>query len=174
MSSWAPTKCMTKDWSSDLDHLTQHGSFSIWFDPEMFWTPRPNDKLGRQQQFSEVAPQTVLTSKGLCVRPLREATGFAQSLLGTVGLVWPPLLAYPSLSPRAKFVSGKGKAVLHPVFAITPFDLDIICNLLPRTWAAVRQFKLFFETISHPTTNPPKGFIVLVLLVKNTPNFSMY
>ncbi|PVA05219.1 IS5/IS1182 family transposase, partial [Thalassorhabdomicrobium marinisediminis] len=39
MSSWAPTKYKTKNWSSYNTALKQRGSLSIWFDPEMVWTP---------------------------------------------------------------------------------------------------------------------------------------
>jgi hypothetical protein len=31
MSSWAPTKYKTKNWSSYNDSLKQRGSLSIWF-----------------------------------------------------------------------------------------------------------------------------------------------
>ena len=65
MSSWAPTKYKTKNWSSYNDSLKQRGSLSIWFDPEMVWTPPPSGKPGRQQQFSDAAIQTCLTLKVL-------------------------------------------------------------------------------------------------------------
>jgi hypothetical protein len=88
MSSWAPTKYKTKNWSSYNDSLKQRGSLSIWFDPEMVWIPPPNGKRGRQQQFSDAAIQTCLTLKVLFGMPLRQTTGFVQSLLRLVGLDW--------------------------------------------------------------------------------------
>ena len=88
MSSWAPTKYKTKNWSSYNDSLKQRGSLSIWFDPEMVWTPPPSGKRGRQQQFSDAAIQTCLTLKVLFGMPLRQTTGFVQSLLRLVGLDW--------------------------------------------------------------------------------------
>jgi len=88
MSSWAHTKYKTKNWSSYNDSLKQHGSLSIWFVPEMVWTPPPSGKLGRQQQFSDAAIQTCLTLKVLFGMPLRQTTGFVQSLLWLVGLDW--------------------------------------------------------------------------------------
>jgi len=42
--------------------LKQRGSLSVWFDPEMVWTPPPNGKRSRQQQFSDAAIQTCLTT----------------------------------------------------------------------------------------------------------------
>ena len=69
----------------------QRGSLSIWFDPEMVWTPPPNGKRGRQQQFSDAAIQTCLTLKALFGMPLRQTTGFVQSRLRLVGLDWTAL-----------------------------------------------------------------------------------
>ena len=88
MSSWAPTKYKTKNWASYNDSLKQRGSLSIWFDPEMVWTPPPSGKRGRQQQFSDAAIQTCLTLKVLFGMPLRQTTGFVQSLLRLLGLDW--------------------------------------------------------------------------------------
>ena len=88
MSSWSPTKYKTKNWSSCNDSLKRRGSLSVWFDPEMVWTPPPNGKRGRQQQFSDAAIQTCLTLKVLFGMPLRQTTGFVQSLLQLVGLDW--------------------------------------------------------------------------------------
>ena len=88
MSSWAPTKYKTKNWSSYNDSLKQRGSLSIWFDPEMVWTLPPSGKRGRQQQFSDAAIQNCLTLKVLLGMPLGQTTGFVQSLLRMVGLDW--------------------------------------------------------------------------------------
>ena len=88
MSSWAHTKYKTKNWLSYNDSLKPRGSLSIWFDPEMVWTPPPSGKRGRQQQFSDAAIQTCLTLKVLFGMPLRQTTGFVQSLLRLFGLDW--------------------------------------------------------------------------------------
>jgi hypothetical protein len=88
MSSWAPTKYNTTNWSSYNDSLKRRGSLSIWFDPEMVWKPPLSDKRGRQQQFSDAAIQTCLTLKVLFGMPLCQTTGFVQSLLRLVGLDW--------------------------------------------------------------------------------------
>lgn len=88
MSSWAHTKYKTTNWSTYNDALKQRGSLSIWFDPEMIWIPPPTGKRGRQQQFSDAAIQTCLTLKVLFGMPLRQTTGFVQSLLQLVGLDW--------------------------------------------------------------------------------------
>lgn len=88
MSSWAPTKYKTKNWSTYNEALKRRGSLSIWFDPEMVWTPPPSGKRGRQSQFSDAAIQTCLTIKVLFGLPLRQTTGFVESLLKLVGLDW--------------------------------------------------------------------------------------
>jgi hypothetical protein len=81
MSSWIPAKYKTTNWSSYNDSLRQRGSLSIWFDPAMKWVPPPSGKSGRQQHFSDAAIQTCLTLKVLFGMPLRQTTGFVQSLL---------------------------------------------------------------------------------------------
>jgi hypothetical protein len=88
MSSWAPTKYETTNWSSYNDSLKQRGSLSIWFDPEIIWVPLPDGKRGRQQSFSDAAIQTCLTVKVLFGLPLRQTTSFVQSLLRRAGLNW--------------------------------------------------------------------------------------
>ncbi len=88
MSSWAPTKYKTKNWSTYNEALKRRGALSIWFDPEMTWSPPPSGKRGRQCQFSDAAIQTCLTIKVLFGLPLRQTTGFVESLLKLVGLDW--------------------------------------------------------------------------------------
>ena len=88
MSSWAPTKYKTTNWSAYNDSLKRCGSLSIWFDPEMVWVPPPSGKRGRQQSFSDAAIQARLTLKVLFGMPLRQTTGFVQSSLRLIGLDW--------------------------------------------------------------------------------------
>ncbi|WP_099827136.1 IS5 family transposase [Oceaniglobus indicus] len=88
MSSWAPTKYKTTNWSTYNDSLKRRGSLSIWFDPQMVWRPPPPGKRGRRQQFSDAAIQACLTLKVLFGMPLRQTTGSVESLLKLVGLGW--------------------------------------------------------------------------------------
>lgn len=55
----------------------------------MVWKPPPTGKRGRQLSFSDAAIQTCLTMKVLFGMPLRQTTGFVESLLRLVGLDWP-------------------------------------------------------------------------------------
>ena len=88
MSSWSPTKYKTKNWRSYNSALRQRGSLSIWFDPEMSWHAPPTGKRGRQLEFSDAAIQICLTMKVLFGMPLRQTTGFVESLLRLAGLDW--------------------------------------------------------------------------------------
>jgi hypothetical protein len=81
MSSWTPTVYKTKNLSSYNRALKQRGSLSIWFDAEMDWGAKPSGQRGRQQTYSDAAIQACLTIKVLFGLPLRQTTGFLESLL---------------------------------------------------------------------------------------------
>jgi hypothetical protein len=85
--------------------LKQRGSLSIWFDPERVWKPPSSGKRGRQQQFSDAAIQTCLTLKVLFGMPLRQTTGFVQSLLRLVRLDW-ATPDFSTLCRRQKTLNG--------------------------------------------------------------------
>ena len=88
MSSWSPTKYKTRNWPSYNTALKQRGSLSIWFDPEISWHAPRTGKRGRQPEFSDAAIQVCLTMKVLFGMPLRQTTGFVESLLRLAGLDW--------------------------------------------------------------------------------------
>ena len=88
MSSWSLTKYQTKNWPSYNAALKQRGALSIWFDLDMVWAPPPTGKRGRRQEFSDAAIQSCLTLKVPFGLPLRQTTGFVESLLRLVGLDW--------------------------------------------------------------------------------------
>ena len=88
MSSWTPTTYKTRNWAEYNLSLKRRGSLSIWFDPEMDWEATSSGRRGRQQTYSAAAIQACLTRKGLFGLPLRQTTGFVESLLKLVGLDW--------------------------------------------------------------------------------------
>lgn len=88
MSSWTPTKYKTRNWAEYNFSLKQRGSLSIWFDPGMTWEAVGSGRRGRQQTYSDAAIQACLTLKVLFGLPLRQTTGFVESLLKLVGLDW--------------------------------------------------------------------------------------
>ena len=54
----------------------------------MAWDARPSGRRGRQRAYSDVAIQACLTIKVLFGLPLRQTTGFVESLLELAGLNW--------------------------------------------------------------------------------------
>jgi hypothetical protein len=88
MSSWTPTNYKTKNWSHYNRALKQRGSLSIWFDAETAWEAKPSGHRGRQQAYSDAAIQACLTMKVLFGLPLRQTTGFVESLLELIGFDW--------------------------------------------------------------------------------------
>ena len=88
MSSWSLTKYKTRNWPSYNTALKQRGSLSIWVDPEMSWRAPPTGKRGRQPEFSDAAIQFCLTMKVLFGMPLRQTTGFVESLFRLARLDW--------------------------------------------------------------------------------------
>lgn len=88
MSSWTPTTYKTMNWSDYNRALKQRGSLSIWFDAAMAWDAMPSGRRGRQQAYSDAAIQACLTIKVLFGLPLRQTTGFVESLLELAGLDW--------------------------------------------------------------------------------------
>lgn len=104
MSSWSPTRYKTKNWSHYNLSLKRRGSLSIWFDAGMDWEAKPSGKPGRQQAYSDVAIQACLTLKVLFGLPLRQATGFVESLLKLIDLDW-EVPDFSTLSRRQKALS---------------------------------------------------------------------
>jgi hypothetical protein len=88
MSCWAPTKYETRNWAKYSHSLKPRGSLSIWFDAGMTWGAEASGRRGRQQTYSDAAIQACLTLKVLFGLPLRQTTGFVESLLKLVGLGW--------------------------------------------------------------------------------------
>ncbi len=68
--------------------LKRRGSLTVWFDMGMEWEATLTGKRGRQQTYSDAAIQACLTLKVLFGLPLRQTTGFMESLLALSGLSW--------------------------------------------------------------------------------------
>ncbi len=88
MSSWAPTKYKTRNWADYSFSLKRRESLSIWFDPQMVWEAEAPSRRGRQQTYNDAAIKAYLTFKFFFGLPLRQTTGFVESLLKRVGLDW--------------------------------------------------------------------------------------
>lgn len=88
MSKPIPPSYKTKNWPEYNKALKNRGSLTVWFDPEMCWKPAPSGKRGRQACYSDAAIQACLTLKVLLGLPLRQTTGFVESLLELIKLDW--------------------------------------------------------------------------------------
>lgn len=104
MSSWTPTTYKTRNWAEYNLSLKRRGSLLIWFDPEMDWEATSSGRRGRQQTYSAAAIQACLTLKVLFGLPLRQTTGFVESLLKLVGLDW-SIPDFSTLCRRQKTLS---------------------------------------------------------------------
>ncbi|MDN0083623.1 IS5 family transposase [Crenobacter sp. SG2305] len=89
MSKPAPAKYRTTNWPSYNAALKARASLSIWLDQGMNWHAAPTGKRGRRPTFSDAAIQFCLSVKVLFGLPLRQTTGFVESLLRLMQLDWP-------------------------------------------------------------------------------------
>lgn len=83
-----PRRYRTTNWAAYNQALKHRGSLTMWVDTSLQWMPEPSGKRGRQRQFSDAAIQFCLTMKTLFALPLRQSTGFVQSILKLAGLSW--------------------------------------------------------------------------------------
>jgi Transposase DDE domain len=88
MSQFIPPIYRTKNWPEYNKALKDRGSLTIWFNPEVTWRAAPTGKRDRQPRYSDAAIQACLTLKVLFGMPLRQTTGFVESLLKLVDLDW--------------------------------------------------------------------------------------
>jgi len=104
MSKPAPTRYRTLNWSSYNAALRERGSLTVWFDPSTPWHAAPSGKRGAQPVYSNAAIQACLTVKVLFGLPLRQTTGFVESLLKLAGLDW-SVPDYSTLCRRQKMLA---------------------------------------------------------------------
>jgi len=83
-----PPSCTIINWADYNAALKKRGSLTIWFDPDMVWTPPPSGKRGRQQSYSDAAIHVWLTMKSLFAPAFRQTSGFVESLLQLIGPDW--------------------------------------------------------------------------------------
>jgi hypothetical protein len=70
----------------------------------MVWEAEASGRRGRQQTYSDAAIQACLTFKVLFGLPLRQTTGFVESLLKRAGLDW-SVPDFSTLCPRQRTLS---------------------------------------------------------------------
>jgi hypothetical protein len=104
MTKPAPAKYRTTNWKQYNLALKTRGSLMIWLDKTMQWHGAPEGRRGRVRFFSDAAIQFFLTIKGLFGLALRQAMGFAESLLRLAGLDW-QVLDYSTVCRRQKHLT---------------------------------------------------------------------
>jgi hypothetical protein len=104
MTTYIPAKYRTTNWPTYNAALKSRGSLMLWIDKEMSWHGEAAGKRGRIMTFSDAAIQFCLTIKGLFSLPLRQTTGFVESLLRLAGLTW-PVPDYSTLCRRQKTIT---------------------------------------------------------------------
>ena len=77
-----------RNWPAYNAGLKQRGSLTVWVPPDLadVWYYQGPTKRGAQYTFSDVAIQTVLMLRMIYHLPLRQAEGFAGSVLALLGL----------------------------------------------------------------------------------------
>ena len=77
-----------KNWSRYDKALRDRGDITLWFseDATRAWEPKQTGKPGRQRRYSDLAIETLLTLRLIFHLPLRQAEGFARSLLTLMDL----------------------------------------------------------------------------------------
>ena len=85
------TKYRVINWSQYDKALRNRGDITSWFSREAIkaWTPKPKGKKGRNQIYSDLAIETVLTLRLLFHLPLRQAEGFVMSILSIMKIKLP-------------------------------------------------------------------------------------
>ena len=84
-------KYRVTNWAQYEQSLRNRGSLTLWISPSALksWKSPKSGKPGRQQKYSDLAIETVLTLRLLFHLPLRQAEGFVSSLFQLMGLNLP-------------------------------------------------------------------------------------
>ena len=84
-------KYRVTNWSEYEKSLRNRGNLTLWISPSAIksWKSPKSGKPGRQQKYSDLAIETVLTLRLLFHLPLRQAEGFVSSLFQLMGLNLP-------------------------------------------------------------------------------------
>ena len=75
-------KYKVTNWKEYEQSLCNRGSLTLWISPSVIksWKPRTTKKRGRQQRFSDLAIETILSLRLIFHLPLRQTEGFVTSI----------------------------------------------------------------------------------------------
>ena len=96
-------KYRVTNWSEYEKSLRNRGNLTLWISPSAIkaWKAKKSNKPGRQQKYSDLAIETVLTLRLLFHLPLRQTEGFIESLFQLMK-VRLPIPDHTTLSRRSK------------------------------------------------------------------------
>ena len=102
------TKYRVTNWAQYEQSLRNRGNLTLWISPSAIkvWKAKATGKIGRQQKYSDLAIETVLTLKLLFHFPLRQTEGFIKSLFQLMK-VRLPVPDHTTLSRRSKTLKLK-------------------------------------------------------------------
>ena len=97
------TKYRVTNWNEYERSLRNRGNLTLWLSPSAIkaWKAKKSGKPGRQQKYSDLAIETVLTLRVLFHLPLRQTEGFIESLFHLMK-VRLPVPDHTTLSRRSK------------------------------------------------------------------------
>jgi len=96
-------KYRVTNWAEYEKSLRNRGNLTLWLSPSAIkaWKAKKSNKPGRQQKYSDLAIETVLTLRLLFHLPLRQTEGFIESLFHLMK-VRLPIPDHTTLSRRSK------------------------------------------------------------------------
>ena len=102
------TKYRVTNWPQYEQSLRNRGPLTLWISPSAIkaWKSPKSGKPGRQQQYTNLAIETILTLRLLFHLPLRQTEGFIESLFHLMK-VRLPIPDHTTLSRRGKTLNLK-------------------------------------------------------------------
>ena len=103
-------KYRVKNWNQYEGSLRNRGNLTVWLYPKAIksWESKPSGNQGRQQKYSDLAIETILTLRLFFHLPLRQAEGFVMSLFHMMK-VPVPIPDHTTLSRRSKTLKASVK-----------------------------------------------------------------
>lgn len=103
-------KYRVKNWKEYEQSLRNRGNVTVCLSPKAIksWKSTPSGKRGRQQKYSNLAIETILTLRLLFYLPLRQTEGFVMSLFHMMKVSL-PIPDHTTLSRRSKTLKPASK-----------------------------------------------------------------
>ena len=146
-------KYRVTNWSEYEKSLRNRGNLTLWISPSAIksWKATRSGKPGRQQKYSDLAIETVLTLRLLFYLLLRQTEGFIKSLFHLMN-VRLPVPDHTTLSRRAKTLNIriKRRTFNKPLHLIV--DLRVYRYMVRVLGQVVRNEEEAGESYTYPLT----------------------